>query len=171
MVKVVQEFIDADSDSDTILISVSDHETGGVAVGRQVTPEYPEYRWDPFVLENVKKSSFYLARQIRSFGCAMKKVKDVMKREMGITDATERELTDVCTGSSVKEVAGILADMVSFRAEIGFSTHGHSAVDVNIYMYGKMGEKTLKGNVENTDISKHIVEYLGIEKEMKEINT
>ena len=30
---------------DTVLISTSDHETGGLTIGRQVTDEYPEYKW------------------------------------------------------------------------------------------------------------------------------
>lgn len=29
----------------TVVISTSDHETGGLTVGRQVTEEYPEYKW------------------------------------------------------------------------------------------------------------------------------
>lgn len=29
----------------TVMISVSDHETGGLALGRQLTPAYPEYAW------------------------------------------------------------------------------------------------------------------------------
>ena len=29
----------------TVLVSVSDHETGGLALGRQLTRVYPEYLW------------------------------------------------------------------------------------------------------------------------------
>lgn len=29
----------------TMLVSVSDHETGGLALGRQLGEEYPEYLW------------------------------------------------------------------------------------------------------------------------------
>jgi alkaline phosphatase len=30
---------------DTVMISTSDHETGGLTVGRQVGEDYPEYKW------------------------------------------------------------------------------------------------------------------------------
>lgn len=39
----VKEFVDAHPN--TVMISVSDHETGGVSVARQVGSAYPEYRW------------------------------------------------------------------------------------------------------------------------------
>lgn len=34
-----------DENPGTILISTSDHETGGMTVGRQITESYPEYEW------------------------------------------------------------------------------------------------------------------------------
>jgi alkaline phosphatase len=49
-----------------VLISTSDHETGGLSVGRQVTPSYPEYVWYPEVLANASHSTEYLGRQIAS---------------------------------------------------------------------------------------------------------
>ena len=39
-----------------VLISTSDHETGGITVGRQVTATYPEYVWFPEVLANANHS-------------------------------------------------------------------------------------------------------------------
>jgi xanthine/CO dehydrogenase XdhC/CoxF family maturation factor len=93
------------------------------------------------VLERVKKSSFYLAREVMATKCVMRDVKTVLKRDMGVTDATKKELVDLCNAAlrvnvekitdisafaiaKEKEVAGLLAEMVSKRAEIGFSSHG-----------------------------------------------
>src|SRR5271170_2209630 len=47
-----------------VLISTSDHETGGISVGRQVTTTYPEYVWYPEVLGNASHSTEYLGYQI-----------------------------------------------------------------------------------------------------------
>ena len=41
--------------------------------------------------------------------------------------------------------------MVSDRAHVGWSTKGHSAIDVHIYSSGGPGTEKLRGNVENTD--------------------
>ena len=46
-VQYVRQWVKAQNDrgTQTMLISVSDHETGGLSVGRQITSEYPEYLW------------------------------------------------------------------------------------------------------------------------------
>ena len=50
---------------------------------------------------------------------------------------------------------------------MGWSTHGHSAVDVNIYCSGAVGSATdkLRGNVENTEVGIWLREYLAVDVE------
>jgi alkaline phosphatase len=55
--------------------------------------------------------------------------------------------------------------MVSERAHIGWSTHGHSAVDVNIYSSGGTAAEKIRGNVENTDVGRFLAEYLSVDVE------
>jgi alkaline phosphatase len=87
----------------------------------------------------------------------------------GIHDAEDKEIQLVIDTPS--EANYIFADMVSRRAQIGWSTQGHSAVDVNIY--GSSGSEDLRGNHENTDIGKFLREYLDVDvdavtKELRE---
>ncbi len=42
-IRVVKKFIDENPSS--VLISVSDHETGGLTAGHQLGDTYPEYKW------------------------------------------------------------------------------------------------------------------------------
>lgn len=42
-IQVVKDFVDANPG--TVVVSTSDHETGGFTLGRQTSPEYPEYKW------------------------------------------------------------------------------------------------------------------------------
>lgn len=42
--------------------------------------------------------------------------------------------------------AYVFADMISRRAQTGWSTHGHSGADVNIYTSDKKTAKALVGN-------------------------
>jgi len=46
-VQYVKNWVDDQNDegTPTLLISVSDHETGGLALGRQLTEAYPDYLW------------------------------------------------------------------------------------------------------------------------------
>ena len=43
----------------------------------------------------------------------------------------------------------VIADLISRRAEVGWSTSGHSGVDVPVHVLGSSG---LKGNIENTEV-------------------
>ncbi len=49
---------------------------------------------------------------------------------------------------------------------MGWTTHGHSAVDVNIYASDPEQAGPLSGNRENTEIGKFLSEYLDLEDEM-----
>jgi alkaline phosphatase len=55
--------------------------------------------------------------------------------------------------------------MVSIRARVGWSTHGHSAVDVNIYSSGGPAAERIRGNVENTEVGEFLSDYLGVNVE------
>lgn len=59
--------------------------------------------------------------------------------------------------------------MISRRAQVGWTTHGHSAVDVNIYASDPRQAKPLRGNRENTEIGKFMAEYLDLDSEMEAV--
>lgn len=82
---------------------------------------------------------------------------------LGITDAQPGEL-DALVGEPDASI-NTFAAMISLRAHIGWSTHGHSAVDVNIYSSGGPGTEALRGNVENTDVGKFLRSYLNVDVE------
>lgn len=164
-------------------LPLQDHETGGLAVARRKctlccrnnrltsVPElhatYPRYLWYPAVLANASNSASHLAQRLKaeiatsSFKSDdLKKHinKEYIQRGLGIEDATEAELQLIVENPSFS--AYFFADMISRRAQIGWSTHGHSAVDVNIY--GTVGSSILRGNHENTDVGNFLREYLDV---------
>ena len=59
----------------------------------------------------------------------------------------------------------IFADIISRRAQVGWSTHGHSAVDVNIYASSAKAARKLVGNHENTEVGEFIRAYLDVDLE------
>jgi alkaline phosphatase len=125
----------------------------------------------PESLANVSYSSDHLAillsKYIASSGTAKLSFKDLkqyisdtlVKKGLGIYDAEDSEIQLVL--DSPEEADYVFADMVSRRAQIGWSTHGHSAVDVNIY--GSVGSEALRGNHENTEIGEFLREYLEVD--------
>jgi alkaline phosphatase len=162
-----------------------DHETGGLATARrkdaclileilqliillELDAHYPQYLWYPGVLANVSSSAEYLARRLNTEidsisleGDKLKKYinEEFVKNGLGILDASDDELQLIIDQPKVS--AYYFADMVSRRAQIGWSTHGHSAVDVNIY--GTAGSSNLRGNHENTNVGEFLREYLDVD--------
>jgi alkaline phosphatase len=93
----------------------------------------------------------------------------LVKEGLGIYDAEDEEIQTVV--DHPEEAGNVFADMISRRAQIGWSTHGHSAVDVNIY--GSTGSEALRGNHENTEIGNFLRDYLDVDvdaitKELRE---
>ena len=185
------DFLDKDP-VEGVLISTSDHETGGLATARQLHDDYPEYAWYPAVLANATHTAAHLARQLREHKdmhpAAGRDAMDtfvrsqIVKLGLGIQDASDGEIDDIFTALDHKDndddgddddgkktvkgrVDYVLADMISRRAQIGWATHGHSAVDVNIYASDPDTAKGLVGNHENTDIGGFMAGYLGVDLE------
>ncbi|TAQ90265.1 hypothetical protein B7494_g1428 [Chlorociboria aeruginascens] len=166
----VVEFL-GNSKTEGMVISTSDHETGGLSVARQNHQSYPRYRWYPEVLANASSSASHLARLLNVHitspegvilgEASLKKYinEELVKKGLGILDATDVELELVVKSPGLS--AYYFADMLSRRAEVGWSTHGHSAVDVNIY--GTAGSEALRGNRENTEVGKFLREYLDVD--------
>jgi alkaline phosphatase len=82
-------------------------------------------------------------------------------RGLGIGDARDEELDLIAENPELATT--LLAAMVSRRARIGWSTHGHSAVDVNIYSSGGPGTERIRGNRENTEVGDFLREYLDVD--------
>ncbi|GJN91046.1 hypothetical protein Rhopal_004061-T1 [Rhodotorula paludigena] len=167
-VQYVQQWVDDQNEmgNPTMLISVSDHETGGLALGRQLGEEYPEY---PDALANATHSTPYLGdRLVSEYPSATRDwvVSELFEKGLGITDATSEEVDRVWQQRQDAYRANrALADAISRRAQVGWSTAGHSGVDVNLYAFGH-NSTGLTGNVENTDIGEHIAHNMGLNLEV-----
>ncbi|KAI2637282.1 alkaline phosphatase [Xylaria nigripes] len=167
--QTVLDFLD-ESKNEGVLVSTSDHETGGLSVARQVNSEYPEYLWDPQVLADATASAEHLAQRLRAHISEKKETTEELEEYinenlvipgLGISDATKEELTNLALHPELAQPA--FAEMISVRAQIGWSTHGHSAIDVNIYSSGGPGTEALRGNVENTEIGAFLAKYLSVD--------
>lgn len=184
----VMKFIDS-TDVETVAISTSDHETGGLALSRQVSAAYPDYLWYPEVLLNSTHSGEYLAHLLFEHHQKQKTngdaddgkavltsfiTKQVVENLMGITDWTQDDVDRILANiGNVNALMYVLNDMISVRAQLGWSTHGHSAVDVNIYAYTNSpaikdqlshsgAYDGLSGNHENIEIGRFMESITGV---------
>ncbi|MCJ1350292.1 MAG: hypothetical protein MMC33_000273 [Icmadophila ericetorum] len=170
----VLNFLEEDN-TQGVVISTSDHETGGLATARQLHTTYPEYLWYPGMLVNATHSAENLAYQLRNYIVNEKPSADQLKsfvrthligEGLGVTDATDKEINSLVDNSEPWPASYILADIISRRAQSGWSTHGHSAADVNIYASSPKDAQALIGNHENTEVGNFLRDYLDLDLEL-----
>ena len=81
----------------------------------------------------------------------------------GVDDLSEEEAAGLQAGLADGALLNaLLSEIVSRRAVIGWTTNGHTAVDVNLYAFGP-GKEVLVGNHENTFVAQAIAELLGLD--------
>ncbi|CAO3629299.1 unnamed protein product [Cunninghamella blakesleeana] len=167
--QVVKDFVE--KNPNTVVISVSDHETGGLTVGRQVGEDYPEYKWNPEVISRVSNSTEALANEwVKAVESNTASdnflVRDIIHHGLGVDNPTKEEIERVKSwkdsGKSIEVLMTYLSDIVSRRALIGWTTWGHTAVDVNLYAMGPHTKK-LRGSHENIEIGDFISDYLKLD--------
>jgi alkaline phosphatase len=162
----VLEFLTKD-DTPGVMVSTSDHETGGLAVARQLHETYPDYLWYPGVLANVSHSAEHLAREYFHYMQAHPNkdmtgwVSEAVTDGLGVVDATDAEIALLVERPEIALYA--FADVVSRRAQTGWTTHGHSGVDMNVYASDPRDAEALVGNHENTEIGEFLRRYLDVD--------
>ena len=172
----VLDFLDKDT-TPGVLVGTSDHETGGLATAKQLHDTYPEYNWFPGMLANATHSSEFLSHDLREhiqthIAAGLEPTKTWIRSQLveaglGIHDATDAEIQKLydSTQTSWPPSSYLFADMISRRAQVGWTSHGHSAVDVNIYASSPRAARPLIGNHENTEIGEFIRDYLDLDLE------
>ncbi|KAG0373794.1 hypothetical protein BGX24_011241 [Mortierella sp. AD032] len=182
-IQVVRDFIA--NNPDTIMISTSDHETGGFTLGLQPDPNtYPDYLWRPEVIERAKVSTEILTQNLFLFHTSHKDIqgqgsrrrqthdfvqKEILEKGLGITDATEDEIEYLSNAEAIpNDILRFLGHAISRRANLGWTTMGHTGVDVNLYaassaQNGNRILDRLRGNHENTEIGDYMSWYLQLD--------
>lgn len=170
----VLKFLDED-ETEGVLVATSDHETGGLAAARQLHETYPHYHWFPSVLANATHSVEFAYREFKKYlsesGSSSRDTQrdyvrsKIIESLLGLYDVTDAEIDSLLDADPTYLASWRLADILSRRAQIGWSTHGHSAVDVNIYASSRHGARPLAGNHENTEVGKFLAAYLEVDVE------
>ncbi|KAJ9350563.1 alkaline phosphatase [Paecilomyces variotii] len=166
------EFLENDS-TPGVLVSTSDHETGGLAAARQLHKSYPDYLWLPGVLANASHSSEYLHAKLNDYLRSDEKRnrltertyirEELLRKGLGISDATDEEVDAIIESNAQWPASYVFADIISRRSQIGWSTHGHSGVDVNIYASSGADAWPLVGNHENIEVGHFLANYLDVD--------
>jgi alkaline phosphatase len=99
-------------------------------VSPEINVAYPDYLWYPDVLVNVTNSveklsaDYYKHRQESPGGDMASFVRSLAANGLGIHDISSAEVAQLV--DHPENTPYSLADMISRRAQTGWSTHGHS---------------------------------------------
>jgi len=89
-----------------------------------------------------------------------------------LTDKEFEYITDMVgmSDNTQRELRTSIGTVISHRALVGWTTPGHTGVDVNLYAYGKR-PSTMQGVKENIDVGNDLWNEIGLVDTMQEITT
>ena len=146
---------------DTLVVITADHSTGGFTIGAN-----GEYAWRPSFIQHLKSSPEAIAKSQTNTKLDIAYINDQLgfiltKEEQNILQTAQNsanELTNEKTPAKVLYKA--LKRVIDLRTNTGWTTGGHTGVDVPVFAFGKH-KNAFKGQIDNTDIAKTIFGMLG----------
>jgi alkaline phosphatase len=133
---------------DTLVVMVADHDTGGMAV-------QPSGTATPAVFRDFDATAEEIAGAFDAADAAS--IRDTVAQHTGLTLSDE----EVTALQGSEDVALDLAQLLSAKGGVTFTTTGHTAVDVPIYATGP-GAELFTGVQENAAVGSHLAEALGL---------
>ncbi len=157
--KAVAEALDfAEKDGNTLVIAVTDHGNSGITIGNSnTTSGYDKMDISEYInpLKEAKltvEGALSLLKEDRS------NLEEVAGY-YGLNNLTTEERQAL---TSSKNIGGTLAQLLANRANIGYTTGGHTGDDVFLYSYGP---NKVTGLVDNTDLAKSMADFMDIDLE------
>jgi alkaline phosphatase len=161
-VRIALDF--AAADGRTLVVSAADHETGGLSIGRD-----GHYAYYPHVLLQTTASGEWMQgeAQRRAGDGAM----DVPMLEAIIlevtaleelTDADRADLAAALEAASQWEPGQSMGRLIGRHALVGWTTGGHTGVDVTLHAFGP-GSERLRGHLPNDEVGRIVADLLGVD--------
>ncbi len=144
---------------DTLVILTADHSTGGLTIAAN-----GEYKWDPTYLHTMTQSPESIAKQLMETDINKSLVEQLL--DFSVTDTEVAILQQAkleqstATSARNKPVYANVKAIIDNRTNTGWTTGGHTAIDVPVYTIGKFND-AFTGKIDNTDIAKGIFKLLG----------
>jgi len=142
----------AKQDKHTQVVLTADHSTGGFSIGRD-----GEYNFNPDVIKAADRTPEFMAERIID-GADVGDVVDAYVQ----FEFTEKELTSVRKAAETNDldtVHSAISEVFNKRAGAGFTTGGHTGVDVPVCAYGPRSD-VFSGLIDNTDIANEVFNFI-----------
>ncbi|MEA4897872.1 MAG: alkaline phosphatase [Christensenellaceae bacterium] len=152
----------AKQDGHTLIVSATDHGNSGITIGSaDTTGDYDKRPLSDFIDPLLKarltgEGIESLLNEDRSNAA------EVIAEHFGITDLTDGEIATI-KQAEAGSMNYAIGPMIGRRANIGFTTGGHTGGDVTLYVFAPEGLTQLTGTVENTDIARYMEKAMGVD--------
>ncbi len=152
----------AKADGNTVVISATDHGNSGITIGNGSTDS--SYDKTPLAsfIDPLKRAVLTGEGIEDMLNTDRSNIADVMKTYYGISDLTAEEVKEI-KDTEEGSMNYTVGPMIAKRANIGFTTTGHTGEDVTLYVYAPAGVDQLTGTVENTDIAAYMEKSMGLD--------
>ncbi|SET53532.1 alkaline phosphatase [Salinibacillus kushneri] len=142
----------AKKDKHTQVVLTADHSTGGFSIGRD-----GDYNMYPEAIKAAERTPEFMAEEIMNGANA----EDVLHQysTLSFTDEEIASVEEAAETEDFDNVYSAISEVFNKRAGIGFTTGGHTGVDVPVYAYGPKSE-VFSGLIDNTDIAKNVFKFI-----------
>jgi alkaline phosphatase len=140
-----------DKNKDTLLVITADHSTGGLTLGA-----HGQYKWDTNVVKSVKATAVKLTDLLMQSN----DLKSVWDTNTNIEFTTENQIKlEQAKKMGEKPLNLAIKSIINDTSFTGWTTSGHTAVDVQVFAYGKGSEQFI-GSQNNTDIADKLISFI-----------
>ncbi|UJX27917.1 MULTISPECIES: alkaline phosphatase [unclassified Pseudoalteromonas] len=140
-----------DKNPDTLLVITADHSTGGLTLGA-----HGQYKWETDVVKGVKATAGTITKALLE----SEDLKSVWQKYSDI-EFTEANAIKLSEAKKMGDKALVLAvkDIINHASFTGWTTGGHTAIDVQVFAYGKRAED-FYGSQNNTAIASKLIDFI-----------
>lgn len=155
-IEMVEQFVR--EHPDTLMVITADHNTGGLSIGAD-----NNYNWNPEILRNISASTDTLALDAISG----EQWQADLARGLGF-ELNEQEMAklNIARMQGLETMAVAIRHVIDKRTNTGWTTGGHTGVDVQVFAAGPASE-LFNGHQDNTDIANKIFSLLPKPKKAK----
>ncbi|MCO7224523.1 alkaline phosphatase [Pleionea sp. CnH1-48] len=151
-VEVALQF--AQKDKNTLVLVTADHETGGLSIGGRFEND-DRYAFNTSVLRKMKKPLYRYAEQLVEGA----ELKELLKPLGVVLTPSEEGAWLRVDKKNGEKVYAFLKRVINRVTHSGWTTHGHTGVDVYIYGMGP-GSAMFRGHHHNTFVGQQIRDWL-----------
>ncbi|MED1739642.1 alkaline phosphatase [Bacillus swezeyi] len=147
----------AKKDKNTMVIAVADHGNSGISIGNSNTTKGYDQTPVSAYIDPLKKAKMTLEGATGKLKDDLSNIEEAAQL-YGLDHLTASEKEQLKDVKDKKAAASVFSKLLANRANLGFTTGGHTGEDVFLYSYGL---KKPQGLLDNTDIAKTMAKAMG----------